>query len=134
MKSYDTWELTKALAADGVFTQDQAGRLVELLKAAGLIGIGADPPPDFWKPKETREEAGSRPGSDALSAYMEDVLKRAGEERVTRAMLDHVVCDLQKTRGENNFWQDEVGKLQRKLQRQIEETERRLTALEKEDR
>jgi hypothetical protein len=137
MKSYDTWELTKALAADGVFTLDQAGRLVELLKAAGLIGIGADPPPDFWKPRETREEAGSRPGSgttppepDALQAYIADVLKRAGEERVTRAMLDHVVRDLQKTRGENDYWQGEVGKLQRRLQRQIEETERRLTALE----
>jgi hypothetical protein len=129
MKSYDTWLLTKALAADGVFTLDQAGRLVELFKAAGLIGIGADPPPDFWKPREVRKEAVSQPvpsEPDALSAYMADVLKRAGEERVTRAMVDHVVRDMMKIRDNNDYWQVEVNKL---LQWQ-DGAERRLKALE----
>lgn len=68
----------------------------------------------------------SRPEPDALAVYMEDALKRAGEERVTRAMLDHVVRDMMKIREDTGYWKNEV----HKLLHAHREIERRLKALE----
>jgi polyhydroxyalkanoate synthesis regulator phasin len=48
---------------------------------------------------------------DRIAGYVADVLERAKSERVTRAMIDHVVRDMQKIRENNDFWQAEVHKL-----------------------
>jgi hypothetical protein len=63
-KGYDTLELAKAFMKDGVFTKDQADRLVRFLIGAGLIEIGRDPPPDMW-------EATDKGGLEARVAAIE---------------------------------------------------------------